>query len=90
MLEAKVIIINSLGLHARAAARLVRVSTKFKSQIKLERTDNYFEADAKSILSILTLAAAQNTELIVRIEGEDEVFALKSVTEAFTTGFGED
>ena len=63
MLEAQVKIINQLGLHARAAAQLVRLAGKFKSRIMLERIDNAVTADAKSILSVLTLAAAKGTQL---------------------------
>ena len=59
MLEGKVKIVNPLGLHARAAAQLVRLAGGFKSSIKLRRTDNGVVADAKSILSVLTLAAAK-------------------------------
>lgn len=89
MLESEVKIINQLGLHARAAAQLVRLASKFKSKIKLHRTDNYASADAKSILSVLTLAASKGTSLILRIEGEDEHEVLKAVEELFASGFGE-
>ena len=89
MLEATVKIINPLGLHARAAAQLVRLAGKFKSRIKLVRIDNQVMADAKSILSVLTLAAAYGTELNLSVEGEDEVEALNSVEEIIKNGFGE-
>lgn len=89
MLETKVKIINSLGLHARAAAQLVRLAGKFKSKILLVREDNAVMADAKSILSILTLAAAKGTELNLTIEGIDEQEALKAIEEMILNGFGE-
>ena len=89
MLETNVKIINPLGLHARAAAQLVRLAGKFKSNIKLERLDNFVMADAKSILSVLTLAAARGTELTLTIDGEDENEAHAAITELFTNGFGE-
>lgn len=89
MLEAKVKIINQLGLHARAAAQLVRLAGKFKSKIILTRTDNNVTADAKSILSVLTLAAARGTELKLSIEGEDEQEAAPTIEEIIKNGFGE-
>ena len=89
MLETNVKIINPLGLHARAAAQLVRLAGKFKSHIQLERLDNFVMADAKSILSVLTLAAAKGTELKLTIEGEDEHEAQKAAIELINNGFGE-
>ena len=89
MLETEVKIINPLGLHARAAAQLVRLSGTFKSRIKLKRTDNNVVADAKSILSVLTLAAARGTKLIIEADGADEREALTAIAELFTNGFGE-
>jgi len=89
MLEGKVKIINQLGLHARAAAQLVRLAGSFKSSIKLYRIDNAVMADAKSILSVLTLAAAKGTQLDLNVEGEDEEKAFQSISEIFAEGFGE-
>lgn len=82
-------IINPLGLHARAAAQLVRLAGKFKSRIKLVRTDNEVMADAKSILSVLTLAASRGTQLKLTVEGADETEAANSLEELITKGFGE-
>jgi phosphotransferase system HPr (HPr) family protein len=89
MLEKNVKIINPLGLHARAAAQLVRLASTFESDIKLIRPDNQIFADAKSILSVLTLAANKGTELILQIVGEDENEALKSIEQLINQGFGE-
>jgi phosphocarrier protein HPr len=89
MLEGKVKIINPLGLHARAAAQLVRLAGSFTSSIKLVRTDNAVMAEAKSILSVLTLAASKGTELELKVEGEDEERAFQSISEIFADGFGE-
>jgi phosphotransferase system HPr (HPr) family protein len=89
MLEGRVLIINRLGLHARAAAQLVRLASGFKSKIKLIRADNSVIADAKSILSVLTLAASKGVELQVEVEGEDEQAAYAAVVEIFKNGFGE-
>ena len=89
MLSKTVKVINPLGLHARAAANLVRLAAGFQSEINLKRTDNQVVADAKSILSILTLAAAQGTELEVEIVGTDEQQVMKEIESIFANGFGE-
>ncbi len=89
MLEGKIKVINPLGLHARAAAVLVRLAGKFESKIILWRTDNNVMADAKSILSVLTLSASKGTQLEISVEGEDETQAFEAVCEVFANGFGE-
>lgn len=89
MLKGSVLIINRLGLHARAAAQLVRLASGFQSKIKLIRSDNAVVADAKSILSVLTLAASKGVELEIEVEGEDEQAAFGAVQKIFEEGFGE-
>lgn len=89
MLKGRVKIINRLGLHARAAAQLVRLASGFQSKIKLHRADNAVNADAKSILSVLTLAASKGVELEVEVEGEDEKTAIEAIQEIFKNGFSE-
>lgn len=89
MLEREIKVTNPLGLHARAAAQLVRLANSFRSNITLERTDNAVFANAKSILSVLTLAASIGTELILKVTGEDELEAMDAVENLFRTGFGE-
>ena len=83
-------VVNRLGLHARAAARLVRTASAFRSSIRLERADRSASADAKSILSVLMLAASRGTELRVEAEGEDEDAALDAVCGLIEKGFGEE
>ena len=90
MVEQRVVIANRLGLHARAAARFVRAAGEFQSRIRLERTDGSAAADAKSILSVLMLAAARGTELRVTADGEDEAQALKVVCDLIESGLGEE
>ena len=89
MKESEVKIINPLGLHARAAAQLVRLAGKFKSKISLIRYDNAVMADAKSILSVLTLAASKGTKLQLTVEGIDETEAAQAIEELIEQGFGE-
>ena len=89
MRNAKVKVINPHGLHARAAAVLVRLAGTFTSEIKLERPDNQVAADAKSILSVLTLAASKGVEIEVEVKGADEKEAVQAIEEIFIKGFGE-
>ena len=90
MLEVTVRVTNTLGLHARAAAQLVRLANSFKSEIVLTRTDTKVTANAKSILSVLNLAAAFGIELQITANGEDESKAITSITSLFTGNFGEE
>ena len=89
MLERSIVVTGRLGLHARAAAKLVRVASQFQSSITLKRSDNSVEADAKSILSILMLAASLGTELEVVASGPDEQVALDAVLDLFARDFDE-
>jgi phosphocarrier protein HPr len=81
-------VINRLGLHARAAAKLVQLASGFSSRIALVFDDGE-EIDAKSILGILGRGAAQGTELVVRCQGEDEGAALAGLVALFAARFGE-
>ena len=89
MLKKKVKVVNPLGLHARAAAVLVRLAGTFQSEIIIKRTDNSVIADAKSILSVLTLAASKGVELDIEFRGSDESDAAQAIEEIFIKGFGE-
>jgi phosphocarrier protein HPr len=89
MIEQTVIITNRLGLHARAAAQLVRMANRFQSTLRLERVDGSATADAKSILSVLMLAASRGTELRATAEGADEAEAIAVLCGFFMDGFGE-
>ena len=89
MVECSVKIVNRLGLHARAAAKLVRAANGFQSSLRLTRADRSATADAKSILSVLMLAASRGTELTVTAEGEDERGAVEEICNLIAGGFGE-
>lgn len=78
---------NRLGLHARAAATFVRLSNKFSSDIKLIK-DGY-EVNGKSILGILSLAAAQGSELQIMAKGLDAEEAIGEIEKLIESGFGE-
>lgn len=79
MVERQVEVANRLGLHARAAAKLVHAASRFESDITLVRDGE--EVDAKSILGVLLLAAAQGTLLTIRCRGADEQRALEAIAE---------
>jgi phosphocarrier protein len=87
MIEKEVIIVNRLGLHARAAAKFVHAANNFKSKITLSRDGR--QIDGKSILGILMLAAAQGTKLMLRIEGSDERDACQDLVSLIDGKFGE-
>jgi phosphotransferase system HPr (HPr) family protein len=89
LVECHVTIVNRLGLHARAAAKLVRAAGAFRSTLRLVRLDRTAAADAKSILSVLMLAASRGTELVITAEGPDEQPALDALCRLIGGGFGE-
>jgi phosphocarrier protein len=83
----EVVISNRLGLHARAAARFVKLAARFRSRVTVARDGR--SMDGKSILGILLLAAGQGTLLEIVTEGDDEVEAAESLGELVRSGFGE-
>lgn len=87
MTTRKLRITNKLGLHARAAAKVVHVANEFTSEVFLGVDGE--EVNAKSILGLLTLAATQGTPLTLRVEGPDENEAATAVEALFKNRFGE-
>ncbi len=85
--EKQITIINKLGLHARAAAKLVKLSAGFESVIKLHNANK--QVDAKSIMGVLMLAATQDTELKLVAEGADAERAVVDIAALFADYFGE-
>jgi len=81
-------IVNRLGLHARAAARLVQTANRFQSDITIARDGQ--SANAKSIMGVLMLAASKGSDVTVRVQGPDGAEALAALGELIETGFGED
>jgi len=87
MVEREVEIVNRLGLHARAAAKLVHLTGRFKSHVTLEM--NGESVDAKSILGVLLLAAAQGSTVRLRCDGPDEEAAMNAVCGLIAARFDE-
>lgn len=88
MIKKKIIVKNKLGLHARASNKLVELTSKFSSDIYIEY--NGKTVDAKSIMSILLLAAAKGAELNLTVNGDDEKEACFSIKELFDNSFEEE
>ena len=85
--QGKAEIINELGLHLRAAGELVRASEKFKARIQVKASG--LEANAKSVLSVMSLAAGKGTTLEFSAEGPDADAAVKALIELVGRRFGE-
>lgn len=79
---------NRLGLHARAASRLVQLSQEFAADIKLANGEHL--ANGKSIMSVLLLQATKGTELEVHAEGDDELSAIEAIVTLIEDRFGEE
>jgi len=90
MIRQPLLVTNRLGLHARAAAKLVRLVGGFSSEVRLSRENQNQHIDARSILGILMMAASQGTCLIATIDGADEADAGKAIHELFENRFGEE
>ncbi len=88
MEKENLVIINRLGLHARAAAQLVKAANRFESNIMIEKDGS--AVDGKSIMSILMLAAQKGSVISVSTDGRDEKEALAAIKDLVGNGFGED
>lgn len=88
MIQEQITIQNKLGLHTRAAAKLVDIAKKFASKIELKYQDR--TVDCKSIMSVITLGAQKNHTLDLIVSGEDENEASKAIQTLVNDKFGED
>ena len=89
MIDCEITIINKLGLHARAAAKLASTAGKYGCAIKTgHNKDNL--VDAKSVMSLMLLAASQDTTLHFHLEGEDEQDAHSDINQLIAERFGEE
>ncbi len=87
MINIKITIINKLGLHARAAAKLVSTTATYKSQIRVGVNGRV--VDAKSIMAVMMLAASKGTELELQFDGDDEQPARDAVVALINNRFDE-
>ena len=88
MLQKELLIVNKLGLHARASALFVKTSSRFGSDIKLAREG--VEVNGKSIMGIMMLAASKGSFVRLTVVGADESEAFQTISELIANGFGEE
>lgn len=88
MVSRQVTIVNTLGMHARAAAKFVHEASRFRARVRVERQGR--EMDGKSIMGLLLLAAARGSIVTISADGSDEESALVALTALVASGFGED
>ena len=88
MVEKILTVRNRAGIHARPAALIAQTANRFKSEISLDK--DFTTVNAKSIMGVITLAAAYNTTLTLRVEGDDETEASEAVLELFESKFEEE
>ena len=88
MLSEQITIINKLGLHARAAAKLVSLASGFASDIQLEKDGR--KVNGKSIMGVMMLAASKGSQLKVSVAGADEQEASRKILELINNRFGEE
>lgn len=87
MIERECTIVNSLGMHARPAAQVVRLASTFRATIELEHDGQ--KVNGKSIMGVMTLAAECGAVVTVRADGEDAEAAVTALLELVAKGFGE-
>ena len=87
MQQQDVLIINKLGLHARASAKLTQLASGFKCEVMLSR--NHRRVNAKSIMGVMMLAAAKGTTINIETQGEDEAEAMQALLALINDYFGE-
>jgi phosphocarrier protein HPr len=88
VIERKVKILNSLGLHARPSAQFVQIASKFKSDVYLSKNNR--EVNGKSIMGVMTLAAEKGSLLTIKIDGHDEKNAMEALVNLINSKFNEE
>lgn len=88
MLQQEFVIVNKLGLHARASALFVKTASRFVSEVKLARDG--VEVNGKSIMGIMMLAASKGSTVRLTVNGADETEAMQTIGDLITNGFGEE
>ncbi len=87
MITKKLTVQNKLGIHARPAAQFVRVASRFQADVSVEKDDE--AVDGKSIMGLMMLAVGWGAEIVVTVDGPDEVEALTALEELVNSKFGE-
>lgn len=87
MISREVTVVNEYGLHARPASKIAQLASQFEASVELKNQSH--GVNAKSLLGILTLAAAKNTVLTISADGPDEQDAIEALANLFAQGFTE-
>ena len=87
MLQQDALIVNKLGLHARASAKLTQLASRFKCEVMLSRGER--RVNAKSIMGVMMLAAGKGTSIVIETDGEDEADAMQALLNLINNFFGE-
>lgn len=88
MLRKEFLIVNKLGLHARASALFVKTASRFTADVKLAKEG--VEVNGKSIMGIMMLAASKGTTVTLSVDGVDEIEAQQTIGDLIANGFGEE
>ncbi|HED16895.1 MAG TPA: HPr family phosphocarrier protein [Gammaproteobacteria bacterium] len=88
MASRELIIINRLGLHARAAAKFVTLASEFKAVVEVSRDSQ--RVNGKSIMGVMMLAASKGTQIVIHTEGADEDLAIEALAKLVNERFGEE
>ena len=89
MISEKLVLVNKLGLHARASAKLAQQASQFGSCVHIGLNEDQM-VDCKSIMALMMLAAGVGTEIYLRCDGEDEERAMDALRQLIADRFGED
>ena len=87
MVQTELEIINKLGLHARASAKLTQLASKFSCEVWMARNNQ--RINAKSIMGVMMLAAGKGSKILLETDGEDEAECMKALTRLINNRFGE-
>ena len=87
MISENVTIINKLGLHARAASKLVNKASQYESDVQIDKQGS--RADAKNIMGVMMLAASKGTEIVLEIDGKDEKDCMEAILQLINNRFDE-
>ena len=86
--EKEIAVVNRLGLHARPAAMFVRIASRYRCEVWVDKEGE--EVNGKSIMGLMMLAAGQGSKLNIRCEGDDASKAMRELEELIQAGFNED
>lgn len=87
VVEQEFMVVNALGLHARAAAQLVKTANKFECEVTVIKDGQ--NVNGKSIMGVLMLAATHGSTIVIKVDGDDASAAMEAISQLVADGFGE-